>query len=397
MPKQEKNLKIQQKPEESPEAKPIAETEKEIPEKPVENKEEIPKAEGYEEESHVKETSEDLGNQEAQEKDPAITSNPPNEFDREEIKQLQPDEVDNQEVMQALDETIDKYGDAAKVYPQESKEVEGIHLPDFDPIAATIGPLDIRWYSLAYLIGILFGWFYISYLNRKYGGKVLSAKAVESFPMWMIISIIIGGRLGYVLFYNFDYYSNNLSDIYKVWKGGMSFHGGFLGVLFGCYLFSKVYKVRMLQVTDYLAAAAPVGIFLGRIANFINEELYGRPTDLPWGVVYQGEDFARHPSQLYEALMEGFILFFLILFVIKTFKILRYPGFASGLFAMFYGIFRIIAEFFRMPNPEVGFLFGTDWITMGQTLSFPLVIVGIFVIHKSVRSPVKENIKEKVE
>ncbi len=253
----------------------------------------------------------------------------------------------------------------------------GFHHPDFDPVAFAIGPVSVRWYSLAYLFGILLGWFYIMYINRKYGHKYFPEKALESLPLWIVISIVLGGRIGYVLFYNFSYYSHNLTNVYKIWEGGMSFHGGLTGVIIGMIIFSRVYKLKFFKITDYLAAATPFGLFFGRIANFINKELIGAPTNVKWAVIYPNEDFGRHPSQLYEAGMEGILLFIILFVAMKWFGALDKKGTLSGLFLIFYGIFRMVAELFRLPDKQIGYLhYG---LTMGQYLCLPMILAGIII------------------
>jgi phosphatidylglycerol:prolipoprotein diacylglycerol transferase len=252
-----------------------------------------------------------------------------------------------------------------------------IILPEIDPIALSLGPIAIRWYSLAYIAGILFALFWLKKLNQK--DNFLSQKAYDDWLVWAVLSIMIGGRLGYVFFYNSSYFLENLLEIFAFWQGGMSFHGGLLGSIFGMWLFAKKYKVNFLQLTDALSIAAPIGLFFGRLANFVNMELYGRVSGSNFGIIFPNAgDLPRHPSQLYEAALEG-ILLFLILFSLNNFtKIRQVKGCLSGLFLVFYGSFRILIENFREPDTQIGFLF--DNVTMGQLLSLPLILLGIFLI-----------------
>lgn len=256
----------------------------------------------------------------------------------------------------------------------------GFAFPKIDPVALKIGFFEIKWYSLAYLFGILLGWYLIKFYNRRYTANPISELILDSLPLWMILSIILGGRLGYVAFYNFDYYINNVSEIPKVWLGGMSFHGGLIGVITGLFIFSKVHKVNYLKITDIVACVAPIGIFLGRIANFINDELRGKIADatLPWGVYYPYEIAPHHPSQIYEALTEGLLLFIILFFVVKC-RGLNRVGVASGVFLIFYSIFRIFCEFFRFPDYQVGYLYDR-WLTMGMVLCLPTLLLGIVVL-----------------
>lgn len=259
-----------------------------------------------------------------------------------------------------------------------------IILPAIDPVAIAFGPIAIRWYSLAYIIGILFTLFWLKKTNDKQ--KFLSEKAYDDWLMWSVFSIMLGGRFGYVFFYNPQYFLSHPLEILAFWNGGMSFHGGLLGSILGMWIFAKKYKINFLQLTDTLAIAAPVGLFFGRLANFVNMELYGRVSGSNFGVVFPGAgDLPRHPSQLYEAALEG-ILIFIILFSLNRFtKINQKLGTLSGLFLIFYGSFRILIENFREPDAQLGFLFYE--ITMGQLLSLPIILLGLFVIFFPQKSP----------
>ena len=248
---------------------------------------------------------------------------------------------------------------------------------NFDPVALQIFSLEIKWYSLAYIFGILIGWF----LSKKVFITNYDIKEkFDDYITYIILGIIIGGRLGYVLIYNLGYYSNNLIDILKIWQGGMSFHGGLLGVIIVTIWFSKKNNLNPYEFLDIVALVAPIGIFFGRISNFINSELYGKVTKLPWGVKFiQVDDLYRHPSQLYEAFLEGFILF-IILFYFWSKKYLKIPGFISGVFLIFYSLFRFIIEFFRLPDEQLGYLIIN--LTMGQIMSLIFLIIGIYLTVK---------------
>tara|TARA_B100001287_G_scaffold271418_1_gene271694 strand:+ start:516 stop:1298 length:783 start_codon:yes stop_codon:yes gene_type:complete len=245
---------------------------------------------------------------------------------------------------------------------------------NFDPVAIQIFSLEIRWYSLAYIVGILIGW----YLSKKY---FISRNEIrdkfDDYLTYVILSIIIGGRLGYVLFYNFNYYSNHPVDILKIWQGGMSFHGGLLGIIFITIWFAKKNNHNPFLYLDIISIVAPIGIFFGRISNFINSELYGTITDVPWSVKFiQIDNFFRHPSQLYEAIFEGVVLF-IILIIFKKKGFLNFPGIISGIFLIFYSLFRFFIEFFRVPDEQLGYIIMN--LTMGQIISFIFFIVGIYI------------------
>ena len=246
---------------------------------------------------------------------------------------------------------------------------------NFDPVAIQIFSLEIRWYSIAYIIGILIGW----YLSKKYFiSKREIREKFDDYLTYVILSIIIGGRLGYILFYNLNYYLSYPLDILKIWQGGMSFHGGLLGIIFVTIWFSKKNNHNPFHYLDIISIVAPIGIFFGRISNFINSELYGTVTNVPWGVKFvQIDNLYRHPSQLYEAVFEGLILF-LILLIFKKRNFLDLPGVISGIFLAFYSLFRFFIEFFRVPDEQLGFIIFN--LTMGQVISFIFFIVGIYLI-----------------
>lgn len=258
-----------------------------------------------------------------------------------------------------------------------------IHLQPIDPVALQIGPLAVRWYSLAYIAGILCALLFLKYENHK--RQIMSKQAYDDWLMWAVLSIIIGGRLGYVLFYNTFYFLANPLEIFAVWQGGMSFHGGLAGVIFGMWLFCRHYKIRYFALMDTLATIAPIGLFFGRIANFVNMELYGRATNSDFGVIFPGAgDFPRHPSQIYEAALEGILLFIILFSLGKFTRIREKTGAISGLFLIFYGFFRLIIENFREPDEQLGFLF--EQVTMGQILSAPLILAGVVIFIYSKKS-----------
>jgi len=243
---------------------------------------------------------------------------------------------------------------------------------NFDPVAFSIFSLEFRWYSLAYIAGILIGWVYCKKKLIK-DQKILDL--FDDFITYAILGIIVGGRIGYVLFYNFEYFFNNPIEILFVWNGGMSFHGGLIGVIITSYLFSKLNKVNTFIFLDLVSLSAPIGIFFGRIANFINSELYGTPTEVPWSVKFIAvDDINRHPSQLYEAFLEGIVLFFMLQFILKK-NFAKKTGQISCLFLVLYSFFRIITEFFRTPDLHIGYLFFN--LTLGQLISAVFLSIGL--------------------
>jgi phosphatidylglycerol:prolipoprotein diacylglycerol transferase len=265
-----------------------------------------------------------------------------------------------------------------------------IPFPAFDPILIQIGPVAIRWYALAYIFGILLGWLYARALIRAeslWGGPApLTVTDFDDFVLWVTLGTILGGRLGYVLLYNPAYFAAHPAEIIQLWRGGMSFHGGFLGCVLAVVLFARAHRIPMLSLGDITCAVGPIGLFLGRIANFVNGELWGRPTDVPWAVAFPaGGPLPRHPSQLYEAALEGIALFVVLALLIRA-GALRRPGLIIGAFAVGYGIARSFAELFREPDPQLGFLWGG--LTMGMLLSLPMILVGLgFVAFALSRKP----------
>ena len=263
--------------------------------------------------------------------------------------------------------------------------------PDIDPVAFAIGPLVVRWYALAYLAGVLLGALYGRMLLKR---RALWADNSPPFPpddiwdfaFWAILGIIIGGRAAYVLFYNLPQYLANPMEIFALWDGGMAFHGGMIGLMLAVILFTRKRGGNLLSSLDLLAAIGTIGIFLGRIANFINAELFGAPTDLPWGVIFPTDPLGvpRHPSQLYEAALEGLLLFLVIRFATHVAHALRRPGLVAGIFGIGYGLSRFAVEFVRLPDAQLGYLYG-GWLTMGQVLSLPMILAGIGLIAYAMR------------
>ena len=253
---------------------------------------------------------------------------------------------------------------------------------NLSPIIFNLGFLEIRWYSVAYITGILIGWWLgkkilSQKINRDNNEMIL--KSFDDLIAYLIISMILGGRLGYILFYNFPYYYENPIAIFKIWEGGMSFHGGLVGIIIGVLIFSKKRSIKSFILLDVIACVAPIGLFFGRIANFINGELYGKPSEQFWSVIFLNVDnIPRHPSQLYEAFLEGFLLFIILFFIIlkKKYK----DGFCSSIFLIFYGFFRIIAEQFREPDTQIGLIL--NHFSMGTVLSFIMIIFGFLILIK---------------
>ncbi|MEQ8447840.1 MAG: prolipoprotein diacylglyceryl transferase [Pelagibacterium sp.] len=260
-----------------------------------------------------------------------------------------------------------------------------VPFPMIDPVAFAIGPIVIRWYALAYLAGIFLGVGYGMLLLRRKslwvdGTPPMTPDELFDFTFWIVIGIIVGGRLGYVVFYDPLVFAANPGQIIALWDGGMSFHGGMLGLMVAMIVYLSRKKANVLSGLDLLACCATIGLFLGRVANFINAELYGSVTTMPWGVIFPGAgDLPRHPSQLYEGLLEGVLLFLVIRYFTHVKLVLRRPGIAAGIFGIGYGLSRIFVEFFRLPDSHIGYLaFG--WLTMGMVLSLPIVIAGIALI-----------------
>ena len=258
-----------------------------------------------------------------------------------------------------------------------------MYIHDLNPVLINLGFFEIRWYSLAYIFGILLGWWIakkIIVFKVKNKTVIFNVQIFDDLISYIIISIILGGRFGYIIFYNSSYYFNNPLDIFKIWQGGMSFHGALIGVILGTYLFAKKVKVNSFFFLDIIACVAPIGIFFGRVANFVNSELYGKPSSFFWSVIFPEVDkISRHPSQLYEAMLEGVVLFIILISVVYKKEIMT--GVVSALFMILYGFFRIIAEQFREPDIQIGYLF--DLFSMGSILSFSMILIGLFILKKA--------------
>lgn len=259
----------------------------------------------------------------------------------------------------------------------------GFAYPEISPVFFSIGPVVIRWYSMAYLFGILLGWWLVSGRVKKYS-IALSSKNLEDVAFYITAGVIFGGRLGYVLFYNAIQYWQHPAEIFAVWHGGMSFHGGIVGVIIACWLISRKLNFPFLQLTDLISPAAPIGIFLGRLANFANDELWGRVTDVPWAVRFpNGGYLPRHPSQIYEGCLEGLVLF-MVLNILWQFRGIRERrGILSAVFLLGYSLARVVVERFREPDAQIGFLWQN--LTMGQVLSLPFFLVGVYLIGRHFR------------
>jgi phosphatidylglycerol:prolipoprotein diacylglycerol transferase len=257
--------------------------------------------------------------------------------------------------------------------------------PDINPIALQIGPIAIHWYGLAYVVGLLGWWQYSLWLTKKF--PAIDRKLVDDYLIWAVVGVILGGRLGYVFFYNPQQYWAHPLEIFQVWKGGMAFHGGLLGVIIATAIYTYRRGIYFLSFTDLAVCGIPIGLFFGRMANFVNGELFGRVTDVSWGVVFpQGGPFPRHPSQLYEGFLEGIVLFGILIFGALFTRWPHRRGLLSGIFLGGYGLARIFVEFFREPDAFLGYFGG--YFTMGQILSVPLVGFGLFL---SIRAVIRDE------
>ncbi len=265
---------------------------------------------------------------------------------------------------------------------------------NFDPVLIDLGLLQVRWYSIAYILGIIIGWMYAIKIiklstTNKFNFKQIKSSHFDDLIIYLVIGIILGGRLGYVLFYNLEYYSNNFLEIFKLWQGGMSFHGGLIGVIASIIFFSKKTKTNFFKYADIVSCVAPIGIFFGRIANFINGELYGKISTLPWAVIFPAAgSVPRHPSQIYEAILEGIILFVLINYFALKKQLLFKTGYISCLFLVSYSILRMFSEIFREPDIHLGLFF--NYFSLGSLLSMATLVVA-FVIFMSAKKNEQNN------
>lgn len=258
--------------------------------------------------------------------------------------------------------------------------------PMIDPVAIQIGPFAIRWYALAYIVGLLIGWRLVLWHIGRVSDPPMKRNDADDFLVWAIVAVILGGRIGYIVFYNPAFYLQNPIEVLYLWHGGMSFHGGLLGVITALVLFCRKRNLALLPVSDLVASVVPVGLFFGRIANFINAELWGRRTDVPWAFVFPGGGpQPRHPSQLYEGFLEGFVLLIVLQWLYRQDSVRRRHGVVSGGFLLGYGIARIAVEFLREPDQQIGLLVA-DTTTLGQWLSVPLLIAGLFLIWRARRA-----------
>jgi phosphatidylglycerol---prolipoprotein diacylglyceryl transferase len=262
-----------------------------------------------------------------------------------------------------------------------------IPFPAINPVLISIGPFAVRWYALAYIVGIIAGWFYARAIiasDKLWGGRApFSVTDFDDFVIWITLGIILGGRIGYVLFYNPQHFAANPIEIVQLWNGGMSFHGGVIGCVLAIVLFAHWRRIPILSLGDVTAAVAPIGLLLGRLANFINGELWGRAADVPWAMIFpHGGPVPRHPSQLYEAALEGVVLFLVLALLVRS-GALKRPGLVTGVFAIGYGVARITCELFREPDAQLGFLWGG--LTMGMLLCIPLILAGMAVLVFALR------------
>lgn len=268
--------------------------------------------------------------------------------------------------------------------------------PDIDPVIFNVGPLPVHWYGLGYVVGILFAWWYGKKLLRNHrlwanNEPPMQPEALDDFVIWAALGVVLGGRIGYVLFYNLPHYLAYPLEIPAVWDGGMSFHGGTLGTTIAMILFARSRGIGMWSMFDTIAAGVPVGLGVVRIANFINSELWGRVSDVPWAVYFpNGGPLPRHPSQLYESFLEGFVLFLVLAVLVWKGRRLKQPGFIAGTFVAGYGLSRIVVEFFREPDAQLGYLYG-GWLTRGMELSVPMVLLGLWAVWRAIRAAPKNG------
>lgn len=277
----------------------------------------------------------------------------------------------------------------------KSNKMTGLPFPEIDPIAFSLGPILIRWYALAYLAGFIGGWVYGGWLADLDRDRRPNREDIDNILPWMVLGVILGGRTGYVLFYNFSEYLANPLSVFYIWEGGMSFHGGLAGVVFVILAFCRYHKIHPLAMGDIVATVVPIGLFFGRIANFINGELFGRITTVPWAVNFPyGGGLARHPSQLYEAFLEGVVLFIILFFMARNANIRRMQGMLFGVLLTGYGTARFFVEFFREPDPQLGLYL--QYFSMGQFLCLPMIAAGLFIIRyarKNATAKAEQKIK----
>lgn len=263
--------------------------------------------------------------------------------------------------------------------------------PNIDPVAFNLGPLPIHWYGIAYVCGIMLGWYYartLSLADRLWPHEKspITPVHLDDFIVWAAAGIVLGGRIGYILFYDMGAVVANPIRALQIWNGGMSFHGGLIGTTIAMVLFARRNGIPIWSMFDIIAAVAPIGLLFGRLANFVNGELWGRLTDVPWAVVFPtGGPFARHPSQLYEAALEGIVLLIILAILIYGFKALKRPGTVTGVFVCGYALSRIFVEFFREPDAQIGYLAG-NWLTMGMVLSTPMFLLGVWAVLRARRA-----------
>lgn len=264
--------------------------------------------------------------------------------------------------------------------------LSALTFPNFDPVAFSIGPVDLRWYGLAYAAGLLLGWIVLRRLLARpslWNGRVpLTADAADTLLLWVTIGVVIGGRLGFIMLYEPGYFIAHPWEVFAVWHGGMAFHGGVIGVMVALWLFSRFHKVRLFSIADGVCAVVPIGLFFGRLANFINGEVFGRPSDVPWAMAFpEGGAATRHPSQLYEAALEGLLLFALIWWLIHHRQALARPGLIAGVFLAGYALARMVCELFRDPDPNAWFDLG--FLTTGMVYSLPMLVLGYWLIRRA--------------
>ncbi|MFD1329562.1 prolipoprotein diacylglyceryl transferase [Mycoplana ramosa] len=268
--------------------------------------------------------------------------------------------------------------------------------PNIDPVAFSIGPLAVHWYGLAYVAGILLGWYYARRLVTRADlwakdTPPMTVAQLDDFLVWAALGIVLGGRIGYILFYDFAAIADNPLRAIEIWNGGMSFHGGLTGTAIAIILFARKHRIALWSLFDVVSAVAPIGLFFGRVANFVNGELWGKLSGAPWAIVFPNAGpFARHPSQLYEAVLEGLVLLSVLAVAVYGFKALKRPGFVTGLFVAGYALCRIFVEFFREPDAQIGYLFG-GWLTMGMLLSLPMLALGLWAMLRARRVAVYEG------